>query len=61
VLIAQLLFYMFANTPIVGWILMWSCIPLIIVFGISYHIFLILLVLVIFIHVQLGEFINRIL
>jgi hypothetical protein len=60
-LIACLLFYMFANIPIVGWILMWSCIPLIIIFGTSYYIFLILLVLVIFIHVQLGEFINRIL
>jgi hypothetical protein len=60
-LISYLLFLMFWSTPIVGWILMWSCIPLMVVFGITYQIFLILLVLVIFIHVQLGEFINRIL
>lgn len=60
-LIAQLLFYMSANIPIFGWVIMWAYIPLIIIFGISYQIFVILLVLVIFIHVQLGEFINRIL
>jgi hypothetical protein len=60
-LISYMLFAMFGSIPIVGWILMWSCIPLIIIFGISFHILVILLILVIFIHVQLGEFINRIL